>query len=64
MIAAKHNSNVELTEYTHYPALTGELRGVSCEDIGETFSRYNGTTLYTLSMLYYMYAMRSFINFP
>ena len=32
--------------HTSYLALTGELLGVLCEDLGEIWPRYNGTALY------------------
>ena len=37
---------VELTKETPYLALTGELWGVVCEELGENWPRYNGTALY------------------
>ena len=46
MTAEEHKSDYELTKDTPYPTLTGELWGVCCEDMGENWSCYNGTTLY------------------
>ena len=37
---------VEPTKDTPYLTLTGELWGVFCEDLGENWSRFNGTALY------------------
>ena len=41
-MTAAEQSDFELT----YLALTSELWGVCCEDLGENWSRYNGTALY------------------
>ena len=46
MTAAEHGSDLKLKTDTPYPALTGEPRDVCCEDIGENWPLYNGTTLY------------------
>ena len=35
---------------TRYLALTGELWGVYCDDMGENWPRYNGTALYMIDM--------------
>ena len=43
---AKSESDIRITTDTPYLALTGELWGVYCEDLGENWSRYNGTALY------------------
>ena len=39
-------SDVRITTGTPYLALTGELWGVSCEDLGENRQHYNDTALY------------------
>ena len=41
--AAKHKSDIEFTKDTPYLALTVELQGVCCEDLGNNWPRYNGT---------------------
>ena len=46
MTAVEQKSDTELTRDTPYLALTGELWGVYCEDLGENWPRYNGTALY------------------
>ena len=46
MTAAEHKSDLKHTKNTSYLALTGELWSVYCEEIGETWPRYNGTGLY------------------
>ena len=46
MAAAESKSDIELTKDTPYPALTGELCGVCCEDLRENWPCYNSTTLY------------------
>ena len=46
---AEHNSDIKPTTDTPYLALMGELWGVYCEDLGENWLCYNGTTLYGLS---------------
>ena len=43
--AIKHKSEFDLTKYTLYLALTGELWGVYCEELGEFWPRYNGIAL-------------------
>ena len=40
MIAAEHESDFILTTDTPYLALTGDLLGVFCEDIGENWPHY------------------------
>ena len=45
MTELKYASKVIFTEDTPYLALTGELRGVFCENFGENWPRYNGTAL-------------------
>ena len=49
MAMAERKSNIRLTKDTPYLALTGELWGVICEDFGENWTRYNGTTLHCLA---------------
>ena len=46
MTAAEQKSDIKLTTDTPYLALTGELRGVCCEDLGKNWASFNGTTLY------------------
>ena len=41
-----HKSEFILTKDTPYPALTGEIWVVYCEDFWENWSCYKGTTLY------------------
>ena len=43
MTAAENESNLKHITDTPYLALTGELWGVCCEDIGENGLRYNST---------------------
>ena len=43
---AEHKSEFEFTAGSPYLALTGELWGVCCEELGENWPRYNGTALY------------------
>ena len=38
MIMAEHKSDTELTKYTPYVTLAGELWDVSCEYFGEKFT--------------------------
>ena len=45
LTAAEHQSDFELTTDTPYLTLTGELWGVTCEDLGENWLCYNSTTL-------------------
>ena len=45
MTAVEHKSDFDVTKDTPYLALTGELWGVCCEDLGENWSSYNGTAL-------------------
>ena len=47
-------SDIRITIDTPYLALTGELWGVYCEDLGENWPRYNSTTLYSQVTLYSM----------
>ena len=46
MTGAELKADFKLTKDIPYRALTGELWGVYCEDLGENWPRYNGTTLY------------------
>ena len=46
MSEAKDASEVLFSKDTPYLALTGELWGVICEDLGENWPLYNGTALY------------------
>ena len=46
MSEAASESHFRITTDTPYLALTGELYGVFCEDFGENWLPYNGTTLY------------------
>ena len=39
-------SDFTLPSDTQYLALTGELWGVYCEELGEKWPRYNGAALY------------------
>ena len=45
MAAAEHKSYFELRKDNPYHALTGELWGISYEDFGAKWSRYDGTAL-------------------
>ena len=47
MKAAEYKSYFELTKGSTYLALEGELWGVYCENLGENWLHYNGTTLFT-----------------
>ena len=42
----KADADFELTKYTLYHTLTGVLRDVYCDDLGEYRTCYNGTELY------------------
>ena len=44
MTAAESDSDFRITTDTPYLTLTGELWGVFCEDFGENWLLYNGTT--------------------
>ena len=44
---AESESNIRITTDTPYLTLMGELWDVYCEDLGENWLRYNGTTLYS-----------------
>ena len=46
MTEAKCESEFEPTKDTPYLTLTGELWDAFCEDFGENWPCYNGTTLY------------------
>ena len=46
MPVAERKSDFKLTIDTPYLALTGELWGVCCKDIGENWPRYIGTVMY------------------
>ena len=52
MTAAERVSDFILTTDTPHLALTGELWGVYCEDLGENWQRYNATTLYVEHVQY------------
>ena len=43
---AESESDIRITRDTPYLALTDELWGVCCEDLGENRPRYNGTAWY------------------
>ena len=45
MAEVKYTSEVRFTKDTPYLALTGELWGVFCEDLGENLPRYNSTVV-------------------
>ena len=47
---AESRPDIRIPTDTPYFALTGELWGVSGEDFGEHLPRYNGTTLYDMTM--------------
>ena len=55
MTAAEHESELKHTKDTQYHALTGELWGVCCEDIGENGPHYNGTALHNVYMIFSQY---------
>ena len=42
---AKYKAGFDDTKNTHI-SLTGEVWGIFCENLGENWPRYNGTTLY------------------
>ena len=46
MTVAEHKLDFKHTTDTPYLALTSKLQGVCCEDLGENWPCYNGTTLY------------------
>ena len=46
MTEAEYASVFISTKDTPYVAVTGELFGVFCGDLGENWPRYNGTALY------------------
>ena len=46
-MGAERKSGPALTKDTAYLALTGEMWGVYCDDLGENLPRYNGTALYS-----------------
>ena len=50
---AERNSDLRFTTHTSYLALTGELSGVFCEDLGENWLRYNGIALYLICFIDY-----------
>ena len=52
MAAAEHKSDFKLTTNIPYLALTGELWGVYCKNLGENWPRYNSTALYYLEYEY------------
>ena len=45
MRAVESKLDLQLTTDTLYFALTGKLRGVYCEDLGENWTCYNETAL-------------------
>ena len=45
---AECESDIRITIETPYLTLTGELWGVYCDDFGENWPRYHGTTLYVV----------------
>ena len=47
---AQYQSDAGSTKDTPYLTLTGELWTVFCEYLGENWRRYNGTTLYLVSL--------------
>ena len=49
MIAAEHDPDLNLKTNTPHPALTGEPRGASCEEIQEGWLWHNGTSLYYIN---------------
>ena len=51
MAVAELRWNFKFTTDTPYLALTGELWGVCCKDIGENWPHYNGSALYLVSLL-------------
>ena len=50
MTPAEHEWDLKHTTYTPYLALTGELWGVCCEEIGDNEPRYNDTALYFIAV--------------
>ena len=48
MAAAEHKSDIELAKDIPYLALTRELWGVCCEELGENLPRHNSTSLYLI----------------
>ena len=53
MTESEHKSDFKLTTDTPYLALMGKLWDVYCEDSGENWLRYNGTTLYFGHVLFH-----------
>ena len=47
---AESESDFRITRETWYLALTGELWGVYCGDLGDNWLRYNSATLYGSSL--------------
>ena len=46
MTTVEHKWDFKLTKDTPYLTFMGNLWGVCCDDFGEDWSLYNGTTLY------------------
>ena len=51
MIVAESESDIRITRDTPYLTLISKLWGIYCEDLGENWLHYNGTTLYHESWL-------------
>ena len=49
---AESESSIRTTTDIPYLALMGELLDVYCEDFGENWLRYNGTTLYYVNSVH------------
>ena len=62
MAAAERKSHFKLTTDTPYLALTGELWGVYCEDLGENWPRYSGTALYNHNKRKHVYSAKAWNN--
>ena len=63
MTAAEHKWDFKITIDTPYLALTGEVWGVYCEDLGENWLRcYNDSTLYLYKFLIPLLLLVSFIT--
>ena len=51
MVETKYNLEFELTKYTPYLTLTGEIWDISCEDLKGNLPCYNGTKMTALFMV-------------
>ena len=58
------NQECQITNYIPYLALTGELWGVFCEDLVETWQRYNDTAIYKAFFIFRCWTMSEDIGTP